>query len=147
MDILHPPPGYSGSGQGADARLNNKSLVIKFSYGNIGFLFSGDIGVDAEKMLLSTGEDLSADVLKVPHHGSSTANSIPFINSVGPRVAICSVGFRNPFNLPHPSVLERFQKKGCTVYRTDLNGAIAIATDGKEMQVQCLRQVRKPGAF
>ena len=147
MDILHPPPAYSGSGQGVDARLNNKSLVIKFSYGNIGFLFSGDIGLDAENMLLSTGEDLFADVLKVPHHGSSTSNSIPFINSVGPRVAICSVGFRNPFNLPHPSVLERFQKKGCTVYRTDLNGAIAIATDGREMQVQGLRQDRKPGAF
>jgi len=147
MDILHPPPAYSGSGQSVDARLNNKSLVIKFSYGDIGFLFSGDIELDAEKMLLSTGKDLFADVLKVPHHGSSTSSSTPFINSVGPRVAICSAGFRNSFNLPHPSVLKRFRKKGCAVYRTDLNGAIAIATDGKEIQVQGLRQDRKPGEF
>jgi len=147
MDILHPPPAYSGSGQSVDARLNNKSLVIKFSYGDIGFLFTGDIERDAEKMLLSTGKDLFADVLKVPHHGSATSSSVPFINSVGPRVAICSVGFRNSFNLPHPGVLKRFQKKGCTVYRTDLNGAIAIATDGKKIQAQGLRQDRKPGEF
>jgi competence protein ComEC len=147
MGILHPPPAYSGSGQGLDARLNNNSLVIKLSYGGIGFLFSGDIGVDAEKMLLLTGKDLSADVFKIPHHGSTTSSSIPFINSVGPRVAICSVGFRNPFNLPHLIVLERFQKKGCAIYRTDLNGAVTIATEGKELQVQGLRQDRKPGEF
>jgi competence protein ComEC len=122
-------------------------LVIKFSHGSIGLLFSGDIGVDAEKMLLSTGKDLSADALKMPHHGSATSSSIPFINSVGPRVAICSVRFCNPFNLSHPSVLKRFKKKGCTVYRTDLDGAVAIATDGKELRVQGLRQDRKPGGF
>jgi len=83
----------------------------------------------------------------VLHHGSSTSNSIPFIVLVSPRVAICSVGFRHHFSLPHPSALDRFQKKGCTVYRTDLDGAVAIVTDGKEMQVQGLRQDRKPGAF
>ncbi|HPD60512.1 MAG TPA: MBL fold metallo-hydrolase, partial [Thermodesulfobacteriota bacterium] len=144
VDILHPPPAYSGSGQSVDARLNNKSLVIKFSYGNIRFLFSGDIGVDAEKILLSTRKGLSADVLKVPHHGSSTSSSVSFINLVGPRVAICPVGFRNPFNLPHPSVLQRFKKNRCPVYRTDLDGALAIIADGKELRVQKLRQDRKP---
>jgi competence protein ComEC len=83
----------------------------------------------------------------MPHHGSATSSSIPFINSVGPRVAICSVGFRNPFNLPHSGVLKRFQKKGCAVYRTDLNGAVAIATEGKKLWVRGLRHDRKPGEF
>ena len=147
MDILHPPPAYSGAGQSVDARLNNKSLVIKLSCGDIGFLFTGDIELDAEKMLLSTGKDLFADVLKVPHHGSATSSSIYFIGSVNPRVAICTAGFCNPFNLPHPSVLQRFKKKGCVVYRTDLDGAVAIATDGKKLRVQSLRQDRKPGEF
>ena len=146
IEILHPPHAYSGPGQEVDARLNNKSLVIKFSYGSIRFLFAGDIDMNAENVLLSAEKDLSADVLKMPHHGSLTSNSISFISSVGPQVAVCSVGFRNPFNLPHPSVLRRFQKKGCAVYRTDLAGAVAMATDGKELRVQGLWQTRKPGA-
>ena len=147
VDILHPPPAYSGSGQSIDARFNNTSLVIKLSYENIGFLFTGDIERDAEKMLLSTGKDLSVDVLKLPHHGSATSSSLPFIKSVSPRVAVCSVGFRNPFNLPHPSVLKRYQKNGCALYRTDLDGAVTIATEGKGLRVQVMRPDRKRGEF
>jgi len=147
IDVLHPPPAYSGSGKGKDERRNNQSLVIKFAYGNSGVLFSGDIGIEAENMLLKSGKDLSADVLKIAHHGSSTSNSIPFIDSVGPLVAVCSVGFRNSFNLPHPDVIQRFRKKECAFYRTDLDGAITLYIDGKDLRVQCGRHKRPAGEF
>jgi len=147
IDVLHPPPDYSGSGKGIDERRNNQSLVIKFSYGNIGVLFSGDIGIEAENMLFTSGKDLPADVLKIAHHGSSTSNSIPFIDSVSPRVAVCSVGFRNSFNFPHPVVTKRFQEKECAFYRTDLDGAITLSCDGKDLRVQCGRHKRPPGEF
>jgi competence protein ComEC len=147
IDVLNPPPGYSVPGKNVDACRNNNSLVIKFSYRNRRLLFSGDIGREAENMLVTSGKDLAADVLKIAHHGSATSSSNLFIESVNPKVAICSVGFHNSFNLPHRSVLERFEEKNCSLYRTDKDGAITIATDGKEVLVQCGRHTRPAGEF
>ena len=136
-EFLHPPPDYFPAHHDTNVRLNNRSLVIRFSYENVQCLFAGDIHAAAEKKLLSTGADVSSLVLKVPHHGSLTSCSIPFVKAASPRIAVCSVGHQNPFKLPHSQVLQRFRDEGCAVYRTDLDGAVAITADGEGVHVRC----------
>ena len=147
VDFLAPLPTTSSPRETFDARLNKRSLVMKLTYGDIKFLFTADMLWPPEQILFPTGKGFSAHILKIPHHGSLTSNSVSFVRSVGPRIAVCSVGFHNPFNLPNPRVLQRFHKQGCRVLRTDLDGAIAITTDGKSVGVKSLRQTRLSGEF
>ena len=93
----------------ADAGENNRSLVLKLTYGAISFLFTGDIEQEAESVLLQTSDDLRATVLKVPHHGSRTSSSDPFVRAVDPRVAVFSVQRDSRFGHPHPMVVERYK--------------------------------------
>jgi competence protein ComEC len=116
---------------------NNNSLVIKVSFGRVSFLFPGDITAGAEKELVRlAGADLACDVLLVPHHGSRTSSSRPFLSKVKPDVAVISAGWKNRFRFPHSTVLEAYQKRGCRILRTDRNGAIVLTTDGKRLIVQ-----------
>ena len=116
---------------------NNNSLVVKVSFGDISFLFAGDIMAEAEQELVEfSGADLGCDILLVPHHGSRTSSSQPFISSVQPNVAVFSAGWKNRFRLPHPTVLAAYEKIGCQIFRTDKNGAIIIKTDGNRLSVK-----------
>ena len=82
------------------------------------------------------GADLACDVLLVPHHGSRSSSSRPFLLKVKPGVAVISAGWKNRFRFPHATVLEAYQKRGCRVLRTDLNGAIIFTTDGNRLGAQ-----------
>ena len=115
--------------------LNNTSLVMKFTYGDVSFLFTGDQEADAEKELVASGTDVSATVLKVGHHGSSTSSSEEFLDAVGAECYVTEVGAGNSYNHPHAETREKLEKTGKPVYRTDLNGDIVIATDGKTFDV------------
>jgi competence protein ComEC len=116
---------------------NNNSLVVKVSFGEISFLFAGDIMAEAERELVDlAGEDLVSNVLLVPHHGSRTSSSKPFLSSVEPDVAVISAGWKNRFRFPHASVLDAYDKIGCRIFRTDQNGAITLETDGKHLKVK-----------
>lgn len=137
VDVLHPDPLRYLRNHDVSANLNNRSLVLKFSYGDVQYLFAGDIYSSTEERLVSGGKNLSARVLKIPHHGSSTSGNPNFIKAVGPRIGICSVGYHNPFHLPHPRIINLYRKEGCTVYRTDSNGAIITITDGKTVDITC----------
>jgi competence protein ComEC len=113
---------------------NNNSLVIKVSFGEISFLFPGDITARAEKELVRlSGADLACDVLLVPHHGSRSSSSPPFLAKAKPDVAVFSAGWKNRYRFPHPMVLEAYKKRGCRIFRTDRNGAIMLTTDGKRL--------------
>ena len=116
---------------------NNNSLVVKVSFGDISFLFAGDIMAEAEQELLDlAGADLACDVLLVPHHGSRTSSSQSFLASVQPDVAVFSAGWKNRFRFPHATVLAAYEKIGCRIFRTDQNGAIMIKTDGNRLTVK-----------
>jgi competence protein ComEC len=116
---------------------NNNSLVIKVSFGGVSFLFPGDIMAVAEKELVRlAGADLACDVLLVPHHGSRSSSSRPFLLKVKPDVAVISAGWKNRFRFPHATVLEAYQKRGCRILRTDRNGAIIFTTDGNRLRAQ-----------
>ena len=120
-------PIRTGEQKGSD---NNASLVLRLTYGEREFLFTGDIEKETEAALLASGTLHSADVLKVPHHGSRTSSTAEFVNAVRPQIAIIPVGRRSMFGHPHPDVLERWKAASPIVLTTGQNGAITIITDG-----------------
>ncbi|MBW2516323.1 MAG: ComEC/Rec2 family competence protein [Deltaproteobacteria bacterium] len=116
---------------------NNNSLVVKVSFGNVSFLFPGDIMIEAEKELVNlAGTELGCDVLLAPHHGSRSSSSHLFLNRVQPDITVISAGWKNRFRFPHPAVLAAYQEQGCRIFRTDINGAIIITTDGNHLTVK-----------
>ena len=98
--------------------MNNYSVVIKLTYGEIGFLLTGDALAQSEKEMLAKGSGLKADVLKVGHHGSYSSSSQGFLNAVNPKYAVISVGAGNDYGYPHDAALRRLS--GIGLYRTCL---------------------------
>lgn len=116
--------------------LNNYSAILKITYKNKSFLFTGDAEALSENEIT---DDISADVIKVGHHGSNTSSSEKFINKVKPQYAIISVGKNNDYNHPHQTIINRLEKYGAKIYRTDLNGTIVITTDGNNIKINTLK--------
>lgn len=115
---------------------NNYSLVMKLTYGDISFLFCGDIEKRGEGKLLKSNADLSADVLKVAHHGSKTSTTQEFLDAVSPEYAVISVGY-DTNDLPDSEVLERLENSVSRVYRTDTNGFMVFSSDGEDIEIYC----------
>lgn len=111
---------------------NNNSMVLKMEYDNMNFLFTGDIEEQAETYIADKySRQLDVDILKVPHHGSSTSSTDDFLKWVNPDVAIIQVG-RNNFGQPDPMVINRFARYNTEVYTTEQKGAVIVKSDGKE---------------
>lgn len=116
---------------------NNHSIVMKLVANQFTMLFTGDAEKGQEHELLkSHGKKLAATVLKVGHHGSKTGTTESFLAAVRPQVSTISSGRGNPYGVPHAPVLERLQKRGIRIYRTDRNGTITIRTDGRTYTVK-----------
>ncbi|WP_297423559.1 ComEC/Rec2 family competence protein [Clostridium sp.] len=113
--------------------LNNYSPIIKIEYGKTSFLFTGDAQKDVEKEILDNNEDISADVLKVGHHGSSTSTSPNFLAKVNPSIGIISVGQDNTYNHPNDETLNNLTKNKVTIFRTDKDGSIVLSSDGSKI--------------
>lgn len=109
--------------------LNNSSLILKIVYGDFSLLLTGDAEKEAEKQLLSDKKDVSADVLKVGHHGSETSTSGNFLKAVSPKCAVISCGKNNDYGHPHEKTLKKLEKQGTEVYRTDISGTISLFAD------------------
>ena len=127
LEILAPNRNYDD--------LNSTSVVCRLTYGETAFLFTGDAEKESEEDILEAGFDVTADVYKAGHHGSSTSNSMAYLKAVSPQYAVISCGEGNDYGHPHKEVLERFDKLGIQVLRTDRMGAIVVASDGRELQV------------
>ena len=93
-------------------------------------LFTGDLEMDGEKVVLSNGFDLNAEILKVGHHGSDTSTSETFLNAVSPKLCIISVGEGNKYGHPAEETLNRFKDNDIQYYRTDESGSILLEIDG-----------------
>lgn len=130
--VLFPPEGSSPVAP-AD---NDRSLVMRVSFGATAVLLPADIGANAEAEILSFGDEIKSDVFKSPHHGSATSSSEAFLRAVAPDVIVISVGRGNRFGFPQPEILGRYRTAGARVYRTDLHGAVEISSDGKRMSVR-----------
>ena len=116
--------------------LNEYSLVAKLTVGEKSFLFTGDSSEQAEADMIEAGEDLKADVLKIGHHGSSTATTEAFLQAVNPQVAVISCGIDNSYGHPHEETMQRLQEKALTIYRTDEDGTILATCDGTSIEWQ-----------
>ena len=115
--------------------INNSSIVLRLSHGGTSFVFTGDAEREAEEIMLASGLDISADVLKVGHHGSRTSTTQRFLEAVSPRFAVITVGANNPFGHPHLDVVNRLHDAGTEIFRTDVHGNILMSTDGKEITI------------
>jgi competence protein ComEC len=133
-DAIGPPPGLS---------VNDASLVLRLAFGGRAVVFPGDLEADGEGELVgrrAVGQDVTADVLKVPHHGSRTSSSAELIDAAKPELAVISLGWRNRFHFPAREVLDRYAERGAALLRTDRDGAVTvtIAPDGR-LDVTCER--------
>jgi competence protein ComEC len=114
-------------------RVNNYSIVTKLVYKKTSFLFTGDAEVNSEREILSKGLDVSADVIKVGHHGSCTSSCEKFIKAVRPKYAVISVGCNSFYGQPDKCVLDRLSRVRAKLYRTDKQGTIVAISDGKDI--------------
>jgi competence protein ComEC len=146
FEILYPPSDFLKRKKLEGWRTtNNNSLVLKVSIGDISFLFPGDIEAHAEKELTAlAGSKLKSHVLLVPHHGSKTSSTWGFLRRVEPAIAVVSSGWKHIFGLPCREILKRYEAKGCPVFRTDLSGAIAMTTGGRDLKVQAFLPHNSP---
>lgn len=117
--------------------LNNFSIVARLTHGANTFLFTGDAESLAELDILDNGIDVSADVLKVAHHGSAGANSRAYLEKVRPKIAVIGVGSDNSYGHPHKEVLKRLAQVGCDeIYTTAADGNVVIISDGASLRVR-----------
>lgn len=113
--------------------LNNYSVVTKITYGTTKFLFMGD----AEKLSENEiKEDVTADVIKIGHHGSNTSSSIDFIKKVNAKYGIISVGLNNKYNLPKEEIITNWENSGTKIYLTSINGTITASSDGTNIKIE-----------
>jgi len=116
--------------------LNNYSSIVKITFGENSFLFTGDAEKEAEDEVLKKGYDVSSDVLKVGHHGSSTSTSNEFLDKVNPMIAIISCGYNNSYGHPNKDTIDKLTKKNVKIFRTDGSGDIEVESDGKNLSIK-----------
>jgi beta-lactamase superfamily II metal-dependent hydrolase len=138
VEVLHPE-----NGPPLDDNPNNASIVLRITFGDKRFLFTGDAELPAwEQMFKSHREQLRADVLKVAHHGSSNGFSSGVYSNVRPTIGVISCALGNSYHHPHPRTIDLLEKVSdkTKLYRTDLHGAIQISTNGQRLDVTTEKQ-------
>jgi competence protein ComEC len=120
---------------------NNNAIVARLVYGKARVLFAADAEQEAEASLLASGQELSADVLKVGHHGGRTSSGSAFLNAIGATTAVLSCGRENRFGHPHKETLARLEQHKIQIFRTDTQGAIQLETEGKTLALRSLSRL------
>lgn len=129
IEILAPPANTAPSGSSQ----NEVSVIAKLVWEQRSFLFTGDSSIKEERVLENNSEDISADVLKVSHHGSKYSTDNTFLADVLPSAAVISVGAGNSYGHPNEEILNLLEKYGITTKRTDVDGDITFITDGNNI--------------
>lgn len=127
IEVLGPPC------EAPFEKVNDQSLVLMLRHGSHSILLMGDAESAAERELLTSGLGLHAEVVKVGHHGSATSSTPAFVEAVGASHAVFSVGRDNRFHFPRPEVVERWERVGAHPWRTDLDGAIQLVSEGDSL--------------
>lgn len=130
LDIVYPKESLLGK---SIDNLNNSSIIARLTFRHSNFLFAGDAEEDVEDELFLDGIDLSADVFKASHHGSDTSNSQEFLDSINPDIVVVQVGEDNKFGHPSLRVVKRLERLGAQIFRTDLDGAVELISNGESI--------------
>ena len=131
LTILTPFKSYDGATLKNPHEANVTALL---RYKSFQALLTGDMEMPLERQLLLNGLDISADILKVGHHGSKTSSGDSFLSSVSPEVAVIQVG-KNSYGHPTQEVLSRLENSGIKYYRTDLDGTVKVVSDGENYTI------------
>ncbi len=138
LEVLHPPMPLL---QGTSNDVDNNCLVLRLSWNKVSFLFTADIGQEAEQHLVAQRANIKSTVLKVAHHGSQTSTSEEFLSVVNPKVAVIPVAADNIFNLPDTKVVNRLTKLlENRVYLTSTHGTVEFITDGERLWMKYDKQ-------
>jgi competence protein ComEC len=130
LDVLWPDRGtVPAEPTDSGTAINNVSIVLLGTFGRERFLLAGDIEEGIDPTLLSRGLP-RVDFLKVAHHGSRTSSTDAFLDAVRPRIAAVSASAGNPYGHPAPATIERLRAHKAEVFRTDLDGTVAVTLDG-----------------
>jgi competence protein ComEC len=124
--VLHP----------AAQQSDDSPVVLRLDYGQARFLFASDIDKRDEAMLAQRPGELTSAVVKLPRHGSTTANSPVFVAAARPKLAILSAGARSRAEAQRDEVTERYRETGAVVLRTYEDGAVIIESDGKTIRYE-----------
>ncbi len=139
LEFLYPLASAE-PGRETTEELNNNSIVFKLTHGKTGILFPGDLLEQGERYLvLARGERLASTILIAPHHGSSSSSSDFFLDQIAPESVIISCGWRNRYGFPHASVVKRYRKRGCNLFRTDRSGAVRILCTASGCRILTLK--------
>ncbi|EES48339.1 MBL fold metallo-hydrolase [Clostridium botulinum] len=125
--------------------LNNYSIVIRLKYGNTSYLFTGDAESLSEGEILAKQLDISADVLKLGHHGSHSSTSQAFLDKVNPQYAIVSCGKGNDYGHPHKETIDKLNAKNIEILRTDVSGTIVSTSNGNDISFNVNTSVSSTG--
>jgi competence protein ComEC len=129
--VLHPPPP-----EWERQRVRNEdSVVIELRLGSVSIVLPGDIGREAEQLLVPQLSTAAITIVKAPHHGSGTSSTEPFVAALHPSAVIFSAGRNNRFGHPVPVVVARYRDAHSVVFRTDDDGAIVLDTDGSVVRI------------
>lgn len=115
--------------------LNDSSICLKMELGKSTFIFTGDAGKQVEDRILKCGVNISAEVLKLGHHGSSTSNSDSFLDAVNPDIAVTSCALDNDYGHPHREIISAMIERNVVHKRTDLDGDIILAFDEDSISI------------
>lgn len=126
--------------------LNNWSIGIRLVCQDTAFVMAGDAEAEAERDICGNGQELQADVLKLGHHGSSTSSSEEFLQAVKPKYAVISCETGNDYGHPHKETLEKMERYGIQVFRTDEQGTVVAYSDGKTITWSCEPAIKNDGA-
>jgi competence protein ComEC len=114
---------------------NEDSIVLELLWKDVSVVLTGDAGAETERAIAQSFMPAPIRIIKVPHHGSLTSSTVPFLRALAPRVAVVSVGRSNNFGHPAPEVIERYRSVGAEVFRTDRDGAVTLDTEGHTVRV------------
>lgn len=117
--------------------LNSSSIILKLTFGNTSYLFTGDTTSEVEKTILD--KNIQADVLKVAHHGSAYSSSNQFLLRVKPKYAIISVAEKNTYNHPSKETLNRLKKFTDKIYITSEMGTIKLTSNGEDINITSIK--------
>lgn len=141
LEVLHPPPGDEWlNGRKPKPNFGSCVLRLRSASGRVAIL-AGDIEAAQEHQLLQAGLNAPVDWLLVPHHGSKTSSTAPWVQVLQPRWAVVQVGYLNRFGHPVPSVIERYHAVGSQVVMQERCGA-ALWNSARPQSLQCERQIR-----
>jgi len=123
LDVLWPFEAVTGQ----EVKVtNNAAAVIRASAGEHSILLTADIEAEVEAELIASGLNLQAEILKAPHHGSHSSNTLDFLEAVSPDWTLISCGAGNDYGHPHADVLDRLDDLDIQVARTDTQGRIRV---------------------